>query len=47
MIFDELSNAFFRLSLPFLGAEVDGGGCSNTPPPQQVVENLDTQQGAG
>ena len=46
MIFRELSNAVFRFVLRCAGAEIDGG-CSNTPPPQQVVENPEAQQGAG
>ena len=46
MIFDELSNAALRVSLRCLGAELEGGGRSNAPP-QQVVENLEAQQGAG
>ena len=41
--FDELSNALFRLLIRCLGAELAGG--SNTP--QQVVENPDSQKGAG
>ena len=32
MIFDELSNAVFRLSLRFLGAELEGGGGVRRPP---------------
>ena len=44
MIFNELSNAIFRIALRCVGAEIDGG-CSK--PPQQVVENPEAQQGAG
>ena len=33
MIFDALSNAAYRVSLHDPWAELDGGGCSNTPPP--------------
>ena len=47
MIFRELSNAVFRFGLRSAGAEIDGGGYSNTPPPHQVVENPEAQQGAG
>ena len=46
MIFDALSNAAYRVSLRGPGAEIEGGG-SQQPPPQQVVENLEAQQGAG
>ena len=42
MIFDELSNAIFRLSLRFLGAELEGG--VRRPPPHQVVENPEAHQ---
>ena len=45
MIFDALSNAAYRVSLRSPGAEIEGGGFSTTP--QQVVENLEAQQGAG
>ena len=44
MIFDGLSNAAYGVSLRGPGAEIDGG-VLNTP--QQVVENLEAQQGAG
>ena len=47
MIFRELSNAVFRFVLRCLGAEIDGGGVQTPPPPQQVVENPEAQQGAG
>ena len=49
MIFRELSNAAFRFSLRWPGAEImGGGGRSNAPPPpQQAVENPEAQQGAG
>ena len=43
MIFDALSYAPYRVSLRGPGAEIEGG----LPPPQQVVENLEAQQGAG
>ena len=46
MIFRELSNAIFRFVLRCAWAEIDGG-CSNTPPPQQVVENPEAHRGAG
>ena len=46
MIFDALSNAAYRLSLRGPGAEIEGGVLNNNPP-QQVVENLEAQQGAG
>ena len=46
MIFDELSNAFFRFSLRPIGAEIEGGGGVNNHP-QQGVENPEAQQGAG
>ena len=39
MIFDALSNAAYRVSLRGPGAEIERG--LNTPPPQQVVENLE------
>ena len=45
MIFDELSNAALRVSLRCLGAELEGA--FGRPPPQQVVENLEAQLGAG
>ena len=45
MIFRELSNAAFRFSLRWPGAEIMGG--VQTPPPQQAVENPEAQQGAG
>ena len=45
MIFNSLSNAAYRVSLRGPGVEIEGGGL--TPPPQQVVENLEAQQGAG
>ena len=44
MIFYALSNAAYRASLRGPGAEIEGDGFS---PPQQVVENLEAQQGAG
>ena len=44
MTFYALSNAAYRVSLHGLGAEIEGG---LNPPPQQVVENLEAQQGAG
>ena len=48
MIFDVLSNAAYRVSLRGPGAEIEGGGGSHhQPPAQQVVENLEAQQGAG
>ena len=48
MIFRELSNAVFRFVLRCAGAEIDGGGVfKHPPPPQQVVENPEAQQGAG
>ena len=47
MIFDALSNAAYRVSLRGPGAEIEGGVLNNPPPPQQVVENLEAQQGAG
>ena len=47
MIFDELSNAALRVSLRCLGAELVGGAFVRPPPPQQVVENLEAQLGAG
>ena len=46
MIFDELSNAALRVPLRCLGAELQGGGRLDAPP-QQVVENLEAQLGAG
>ena len=46
MIFCELSNAVFCFVLRCAGAEIYGG-CSNTPPPHQVVENPEAHQGAG
>ena len=46
MIFDALSNAAYRVSLSGPGAEIEGGVLNN-PPSQQVVENLEAQQGAG
>ena len=46
MIFDTLSNAAYRVSLRGPGAEIEGGG-SQQQQPQQVVENLEAQQGAG
>ena len=46
MIFRELSNAVFRFVLRCAGAEIDGGVFKH-PPPQQVVENPEAQQGAG
>ena len=36
MIFDALSNIVYRMSLHGPGAELDGGGCSNTPPARRV-----------
>ena len=45
MIFDVLSNAAYCVSLRGPGAEIEGGGLNNNP--QQVVENLEAQQGAG
>ena len=45
MIFDALSNAAYRVSLRGPGAEIEGG--SQQQQPQQVVENLEAQQGAG
>ena len=46
MIFDELSNDALRVSLRWLGAELEGG-VRTPPPPQQVVENLEAKLGAG
>ena len=46
MLFRELSNAAFRFSLQWPGAEIMGGGVQ-TPPTQQAVENPEVQQGAG
>ena len=39
MIFNELSNAVFRIALRCVGAEIDGGGGGVQTPHQQVVEN--------
>ena len=47
MIFDALLNAAYRVSLRGPGAEIEGVGSQQQPPPQQVVENLEAQQGAG
>ena len=47
MIFRELSNAVFRFILRCAGAEIDGWGVFKHPPPQQVVENPEADQGAG
>ena len=47
MIFDALSNAAYRVSLRDPGAEIEGEGFSTIPRPQQVVENLEAQQGVG
>ena len=44
MMFDALSNAAYRMSLRGPGAELEG---VYQWPPHQVVENLETQQGAG
>ena len=44
MVFDEPSNAVFRFALQCAGAEMTR---SVQPPPQQVVENQEAQQGAG
>ena len=46
MILRELSNASFRFALRRPGAEIMGGGRSNTPP-QQAAEIPEAQQGAG
>ena len=48
MIFRELSNAAFRFSLPTATKSRDhgGGGAFKRPPPQQVVENPEAQQGS-
>ena len=46
MIFRELSNAVFRFDLRCAVAEIEGGVFKH-PPPQQVVENPEAQQGAG
>ena len=46
MIFDELSNAVFGFALRCLVTEIEGG-VQTPPPPQQGVENLEAQQGAG
>ena len=43
MIFYALSNAAHRVSLRGPGAEIEG----ESQPSQQVVENLEAQQGAG
>ena len=47
MIFGVLSNAAYRMSLACRGpgAEIEGGGALKSP--HQVVENLETHQGAG
>ena len=44
MIFYALSNAAYRVSIRGPGAEIEGG---SQQPSQQVVENLEAQQGAG
>ena len=44
MIVDALSNAAYRVLLRGPRPEIEGG---SQPPPQQVVENLEAQQGAG
>ena len=44
MIFDALSHAAYRVSLRGPGVELEG---VSTPPPHQVVGNLEAQQGAG
>ena len=44
MICDALSNAAYRMLLHGPGAELEEG-VLNTPPPDQVVENLEAQQG--
>ena len=46
MIFYALSNAAYRVSLRGPGAEIEAGS-QHPPPPQQVVENVEAQQGAG
>ena len=40
-------NAAYRESLRGPGAELEGGLNNLPPPPHQVVENLESQQGAG
>ena len=46
MIFNELSNAFFRFSLRQLGAELEGGGGrENIPRPEVIGE--EQRPGAG
>ena len=47
MIFDELSNAFSRYSLRRLGAELDGGGSLDAPPPRPTTEVSEPWPGAG
>ena len=44
MMFDAVSNAAYRVSPRDSGAGLEGWGFS--PPPHQVVENLEAQQGA-
>ena len=44
MIFDAQSNAVYCVSLRGPGAEIEEG---SHPPPQQVVEDLEAQQGVG
>ena len=46
MIFYSLSNAAYRVSLSGPGAELERRALKS-PPPYQVVENLEAQQGAG
>ena len=47
IISDVLSNAAYRVSLRGPGAEIERGSQQQQPSPQQVVENLKAQQGAG
>ena len=45
MIFGALLNAAYRVSLRGPGAELEGA--LKSPPPHQVVENLEAHQGPG
>ena len=47
LFFDALSNAACPVSLRGPGAELEGGGGVQTPPPQQGVEIQEPQRGAG
>ena len=47
MVFDDLSNAAYRLFLRRSGVELEGGGRKTAPPPRPAVLQIYPRPGAG